>query len=335
MARWAGAGVLVFALALSCGGEGPTEPTGNDAGVVYSVLWREEDTNLVLVKFDAATGERLGTYPVKDYQRDLLRAAAVNRGNGDVYLAFVKNFVRMRSDGWIYFDRFCVLSSIYNDNEVLVDGGAKRVWVYDHDEFILFDAETGDELKTIRPVGKGAVSEYDHTLVAGGTAGGTTELVKLSRDGDEVWRRVIFGETRICESVAVDPKDGTIFVVSTRGGYPLPTAYFQRLTPDGEVVLEKEIAPPGLPLDEVSPRDGTIWSAGGPVFHVSRDGEILKKLEDKVYFDPSLSRVNDALFVAAFDSSHLMRAIDTKTFRVIWSVRVDNMSRFAGWGMPR
>lgn len=332
LALWAGVGVFIITMALSCGEEGPAGPAGNDEGVVYSVRWREEDTNLLLVKFDGATGARLGTYPIKDYKRDYLRATGVNRGNGDVYLAFINGFVRMGSEGQIYFDRYLGLHSIYNDNEVLVDAGAKRIWIYDHNQFYLHDADTGDELKTIKPIGKGAVSEYDHTLVAGGTEGGTTELVKLSKDGDEVWRRVISAETRICESVAVDPKDGTIFVVSTRGSYPYTMkAYFQRLTPDGEVVFVKEIAPPGLPLDEVSARDGTIWAAAGHLFHLNRDGEIIKELEDKRYYESALSRVSDTLFVAIYDGGYLIRAIDTKTYRVVWSVRLDNVSALAGW----
>jgi len=334
LALWAGVGVFVLTLCLGCD-DGPSEPTGNSEGVIYTVRWDEGNENYVLVKFDAADGARLGAYPVKgDYEQYELKATGVNRRNGDVYLAFPDGFLRMGSEGRIYFDRELWLHSLYYDNEVLVDAGGKRVWVYDDGYFYLYDAETGDRLKSVAPIGKGAVSEYDSTLVAGATDRGTTELLKLSKDGDEVWRREVFAEERKCERVAVDPKDGTIFVVSKQGGYPLPTIYFQRLTPDGEVVFEKEITPLVLQLGEVSARDGTIWAAAGRAFHINRDGEIMKELTDKRYYVPALSRVSNRLFIAAYDTGPLIRAMDTKTYRVIWSLRFDITTGFVGWANP-
>ncbi len=331
-ALWAGVGVFVFVMALSCG-DGPAEPTAKDEGVVYTVRWLEENTNLVLVKFDAADGARLGAYPVKDYKRDELRAVGVNRRNGDVYLAFMRRFVRMGSEGQIYFDRDFFLSSIYGDNDVLVDAGAKRVWVYDGGEFNLHDAETGDLLKTIRPIGNGAVSEYDNTLVAAALPRGATELIKLSKDGEELWRREFSAERRTCECIAVDPADGTIYVVSNNERYPASNIYFQKLTRDGEVVFDKEITPAYATRAEVSVLDRTVWAAGGYAYHINAEGEIMKELKDKNYSSPALSRVDNKVFIAATDPNPVILAIDTKTYRVIWNLRFDKTSGFVGWAM--
>jgi outer membrane protein assembly factor BamB len=335
LALWAGVGVFVFAMALSCGDDGPTEPTGNDEGVVYSVQWREENTNLVLVKFDAANGARLATYPIKDYKRDDLRATAVNRRNGDVYLAFVRGFVRMGSEGQIYFDRDFFLHSIYGDNDVLVDAGAKRVWVYDDGEFNLHDAATGDLLKTIRPIGSGAVSEYDNTLVAAASPLGPTELVKLSKDGDELWRREFSTERRTCVCIAVDLADGAIYVVSDNGRKPIRNIYFQKLTHDGEVIFDKEITPEYPERAEVSVLDRTIWAAGWHAYHLNGEGRIMKELSDKHYYSLALSRVGNKVFFGAGDPKPILLAIDTETYRVIWNLRFETTAGFVGWANAR
>jgi outer membrane protein assembly factor BamB len=332
LALWAGVGIFVLTLLAACD-EGPTEPAGNSEGIVYTIRRDENNENYVLLKFDAGDGTRLGAYPVRSYEFWPLRAVGVNRRNGDVYLAFVKNFVRMGSEGQIYFDRDFFLHSIYGDNDVLVDAGAKRVWVYDDGDFYLHDAETGDLLKTIRPIGNGAVSEYDNTLVAAASPRYATELVKLSKDGEELWRREFSAEKRTCVCIAVDPADGTIYVVSDNEREPVRNFYFQKLTSDGEVVFDKEIPYLYGTRAEVSIFDGTVWATNGHAYHINGDGEIIKEITDKRYYVPALSRVSNKLFIAAYDTSPLIRAIDTETYRVIWSLRFDKTSGFVGWAM--
>ena len=335
LARWAGVGVFVCGLALSCD-DGPSEPTGNKEGVVYALRWYEDTTNLALVKFDAADGTRLGTYPVKDYKRDELRAVGVNRRNGDVYLAFVRGFVRMGSEGWIYFDRDFYLCSINPGTRVLVDAGGNRVWVNDGDTFNLHDAVTGDLMRTIRPIGNGAVSEYDNTLVAAASPLGPTELVKLSKDGDELWRREVFPERRTCVCMAVDPADGTIYVISDNEREPVSNYYFQKITRGGEVLFDKEIDWPYGTRAEVSALDGTIWAAQWHAFHINAEGEILKELTDRYYYVPALSRVSNTIFFLASGPTRasVLLAMDTETYRVLWSVRLENVERFASWANP-
>jgi outer membrane protein assembly factor BamB len=332
LALWAGVGVFISILFTACD-DGPNEPTENNEGVIYTVRWREETTNLVLVKFDAADGARLGTYPVKDYKRDELRAVGVNRRNGDVYLAFMYGFVRMGSEGRIYFDRDFRLYSLYADNDVLVDAGGKRVWVYDGGDFYLHDAVTGDRLKSITPVGTGAVSEYDNTLVAAASPRYATELIKLSKDGEELWRREFSAEKRTCVCIAVDPADGTIYVVSDNEREPVRNFYFQKLTSDGEVVFDKEITHPYGTRAEVSVLDRTIWATAGHAYHINAEGEIIKELKDKYYYMPALSRVDNKVFIAATDPNPVILAIDTETYRVIWSLRFDKTSGFVGWAL--
>ncbi len=336
LARWAGVGVFIFGLfLLSCENDtgGPTEP---GEGVVYVIVWSAQDTTLSAVKLDASSGARLGVYPVKDYKRDELRAVAVNRLNGDVYFAFMRGFVRMGPKGRIYFDREFFLYSIYADNEVLVDAGANRVWVYDGGEFYLHAADTGDQLKTIRPIGKGAVSEYDNTLVAAASPRPATELLKLSKDGEEVWRRGISVEKRTCACVAVDPTDGTIYVISYNERPPNPNIYLQKVTSDGKVVFEKEITPRFPKRGEVSIFDSTFWCTSGYAYHISGEGEIIKEWKDKLYYRLALSRVSNKIFIKVYDTSPLIIAMDTKTYREIWRVRFDKtMWTLGGWANPQ
>jgi outer membrane protein assembly factor BamB len=309
----------------------PTEPTGNNEGVVYVLEWDRDTTDLALVKFDAANGARLGTYPVKDYKRDELVAVGVNRRNGDVYLAFLRGFVRMGSEGQVYFDRDFWLNSIYADTRVLVDAGANRVWVNDGDSYDLHDAETGDLLTTVTPIGKGAISEYDHTMVAAASREFATELVKLSKDGEELWRREVSTERRTCVCMAVDPADGAIYIFSDNEREPLRNFYLQKLTRDGEVIFDEEIPRRYGTHTEVSVLDGTIWATGGHAFHIDADGRVIKELGDKYYYALALSRLSNKVLLTATDPNRLILAVDTETYRKVWSVRLDYVTGFVGW----
>jgi hypothetical protein len=331
LARWAGVGVFVLGAAMACD-NGPTEPAGNNEGVLYALIWSKEIPHLVLIKFDAADGTRLGSYPVKDYNSEEMRAVGVNRRNGDVYIALINHFIRMGSEGQFYFDRDWFLTSNYQDTDLLIDAGAKRVWVYENGAFNLHDAETGDLIKTIAPVREGAVSEYDNTLVTSAISIAGTELIKISKDGNELWRKFISSEPRLCECVAVDPKDGTIYVFSTNGREPVADTYFQRITAEGEVLLEKEMTP-FLPDEaEVSAIDGTIWATAS---HVSPDGEVLHVFRGGTYFSLALSRLsNKVYFGFSTKDVRSIKAINTKTYGVVWELPLDNMGWFVGWANP-
>jgi hypothetical protein len=324
-------GVFVVGAMLACDG-GPTEPAGNNEGVLYALICSKENPPLTLVKFDAADGTRLGSYPVKDYNWQELRAVGVNRRNGDVYLAFITTLVRMGPEGRVYFKRQIFLSSVHKDNDVLVDADAKRVWVYDRGVFNLYNAETGELIKTVAPVGKGAVSEYDNTLVTSFPSIGGTELLKISKDGDELWRKFISAESRKCGCVAVDPTDGTVYVFNTNERYPEPDTYFQRMTPEGEVQLEKEISPYLPDEAEVSTLDGTIW---GPAVHFSPEGEVLHVFRGGSYSSLALSRLSNRVYFSfSANGSHSIRAISTETYRVVWELPLENMWGFVGWVIP-
>jgi outer membrane protein assembly factor BamB len=99
------------------------------------------------------------------------------------------------------------------------------------------------------------------------------------------------------------------------------------------MVFVKEITPAYATRAEVSVLDRTIWATGGSAYHISSAGRIMKELKDKGYFMPALSTVSNKLFIGAFNGGYFIQAIDTKTYRVIWTLRFDNTSGFVGWAL--
>ena len=305
LARWAGVGVFVFVMALSCGDE-PGGDSAGQAGFVYVVNY--ETVLPSIQKFSAETGERVGAYT----PNGLCISAAVDPGNGDLFAYSWSTLYRYDKDGRLIYSVWANTARREGREYIALHDKARRIYFLNGvGKVHYFRAADGEWLgafytRLVDPEGI-VVDEAENTEWVLGKGGAVAR--KYSFDGEHLSVELTDGPYT---KMAVDYSSNTIIFGVSKGR----RNYLARYSKVG--VKKQEIKTAVVPKAlAVEPGSGRVWvSDGAVVERYKGDGTKIEGLS--AFGFGHIDFTDDGAVAFAVSGNGLFYAIDTRSLKILW-----------------
>jgi hypothetical protein len=305
LALWAGVGVFVCALALSCGDdEGSGSP--GPAGFVYVVNY--ETVLPGIQKFSTETGKRVNAYT----PNGLCISAAVDPDNGDLFSYSWSSLYRYDKDGKLIYRVWADTARRLGREYIAFNGEAGRVYFLNGSGKVhYFRAADGEwlgafytRLEDHEGIVVDDVENTEWVMAKGGAV-----VRKYSFDGDNLLVELSDGPYT---EMAVDDSSNTMLFGVIKGGRGYVVRYSKAGAKKQEILAG--LAPTAL---AVEPGSGRIWvSDGDAIERYKGDGTKIEGLASLGFL--YMDFTDDAAVAFAVSRGGLFYAIDTRSLKILW-----------------
>ena len=307
LALWAGVGVFVCALALSCGDD--EEPTPNYHYVYIGMVGEQDDA---VHKLNAATGEKVFGFGTSWGALNV----DVDARNGEVYFYTLNYLSKFSKEGNLQYKVKVDSGSVYD--RMVFDKKNNTVWVLEANDGDItgYRGADGKEVFTFPTELWSAeeliLDEEENVLWVVGYYG--YKVRKFSKGGEKLLE---LEGNEMLAPMAIDTTNDTV-IFAWYEGQQAETMKLRRYTKNGTKLQEFPVSMRHVKGLAVEPKTGVIWVSDGlESERYSATGEFLGTLSDVGFMRSDFSYGGKLMF--GVDGNRRMFALRTKDVKTLWT----------------